>query len=154
LSLSVSSHASAAKAKAVDAMGHVPLAFEANQGQADSRVQYFSRGAGYTLFLTRDEAVLSLTNGKGQPDVLRIKLTGADAKSKVTALERLGWNTNYFIGKDPKKWRTNVPNYRKVQFDSVYPGVALVYYGNQRQLEHDFVVAPNADPKQIAMEIA
>src|SRR6185312_11478988 len=68
LSLSVSSHASAAKAKAVDAMGHVPLAFEANQGQADSRVQYVSRGAGYTLFLTRDEAVLSLTNGKGQPD--------------------------------------------------------------------------------------
>src|SRR4051794_24804109 len=85
LSVTASTHAPAAKAKAVDAMGHVPLAFEANNGQSDSRVQYLSRGAGYTLFLTRDEAVLTLTNAKGQPDILRIKLAGADAKSKVTA---------------------------------------------------------------------
>ena len=155
LSVSVSAKTKAAPAvKAADAMARVPLAFEANQGQVDKRVEYFSRGAGYTLFLTKDEAVLSLANAKGQPDVLRVKLTGADAKSKVSAIERLGWNNNYFIGKDPAKWRTNVPNYRKVEFDNVYPGVSLVYYGNQRQMEHDFVVAPDADAKKIAMEIA
>src|SRR5207237_3023320 len=99
------------KAKATDAMARVPLAFEANQGQVDSRVQYFSRGAGYTLFLTRDEAVLSLSAGKKSADVVRLKLTGAKADSKIHAIERLGWNSNYFIGNNPKKWRTNVANY-------------------------------------------
>ena len=129
------------------------MAFEANNGQVDSRVQFLSRGAGYTLFLTRDEAVLSLTNQNGQPDVLRVKLTGSGAKSKMSALE--SWvGTTTISSATTLSTGTNVPNYRKVQFEDVYPGVSLVYYGNQRQLEHDFVVAPEADPKQIAMEIA
>jgi hypothetical protein len=46
-----------------------------------------------------------------------------------------------------------VPNYAKVKYTSVYPGVDLVYYGNQRQLEYDFVVQPGADPRQIALQL-
>jgi hypothetical protein len=60
--------------------------------------------------------------------------------------------SNYFIGNDPKKWRTAVPNYAKVQYQDVYPGVDLVYYGNQRQLGYDFVVAPGADPRAIKLD--
>jgi hypothetical protein len=60
---------------------------------------------------------------------------------------------NYFIGNDPKKWHTDVPAYAKVKYTSVYPGIDLVFYGNQRELEYDFVVAPGADPKAIALGI-
>src|SRR5438105_1891527 len=63
----------------------------------------------------------------------------------------LAGTSNYFIGRDPKKWRTNIPNYAKVRFEDVYPGVDLVYYGNQQQLEYDFVVAPGADPSAIRL---
>src|SRR5439155_1974050 len=168
--------------------GKVSLSFEANQGQADPRVKFLSRGNGYTLFLTGDEAVLSLRSqkpevksqkqegrpwslvpghlqrtrdtvpgtkdkGPGTNDVLRMKLVGANQAAKVTALDELPGKSNYFIGTDPKKWRTDVPTYGKVKFESVYPGIDLVYYGNQRQLEYDFVVAPGADPKAIALKI-
>jgi hypothetical protein len=88
------------------------------------------------------------------PAVLRMKLVGADAAARVTGLEELPGKSNYFIGKDPKKWRTNVPNYARVQYKGVYPGVDLVYYGNQRQLEYDFVVAPGGDPEAIKLAVA
>ena len=78
--------------------------------------------------------------------VLRMKLVGANPQAKVAGTEELPGKSNYFIGNDPKKWRTNVPNYAKVKYASVYPGVDLVYYGNQGQLEYDFVVSPGADP--------
>ena len=53
---------------------------------------------------------------------------------------------NYFIGKDPKKWRTDVPTFRRVKVENVYGGIDSVYYGNQSQLEYDFVVKPGVDP--------
>src|SRR5439155_23827222 len=84
---------------------------------------------------------------------LQMKLVGANASPRVAGLEKLNGKSNYFLGKDPTKWRTNVSLYAKVKYDSVYPGVDLVYYGNQGQLEYDFVVAPGADPKAINLEI-
>ena len=87
------------------------------------------------------------------PGVLRMKLVAANAKAKVAGLDPLPGKSNYFLGNDPKKWRTNVPTYAEVKYATVYPGVDLVYYGNQGQLEYDFVVAPGADPKVIALEM-
>ncbi len=115
--------------------------------------KFLSRRMGYELLLTGDEAVLSL--GKAAPDAadgLRMKLVGANARAAVTGADELPGKSNYFIGNDPKKWRTNVPNYAKVKYQNVYPGVDLVYYGNQGgQLEYDFVVAPGADPHAIGL---
>jgi hypothetical protein len=88
------------------------------------------------------------------PQVMRMRLVGGNAKARVVALDELPGRSNYFIGNDPKKWRTNVPSYGRVKYDGVYPGVDLVYYGNQRQLEYDFVVAPGADPNQIKLSFA
>src|SRR5438876_9928559 len=82
-----------------------------------------------------------------------MKLVGANPSARVVGLDELPGKSNYFIGNDPKKWRTNVPNYAKVKYTSIYPGVDLVYYGNQRQLEYDFVVQPGADPGQIALQL-
>jgi hypothetical protein len=153
--------------------GKVPLSFEANHGQTDPRVQFFSRGQGYGLFLTPNEAVLELeklpagakkvTLGKGgksaaQPapetSVLRMKLVGGDAAAPVAAQDLLPGTVNYFRGNNPRKWATDVPTYKRVSYTGVYSGIDLVYYGNQRQLEYDFVVAPGADPKQIALSFS
>jgi hypothetical protein len=105
--------------------GKLPLGFEANQGQTDSRVRFLSRGRGYRLFLTADEAVLELQSaGKGPragrrpptpESVLRMKLIGANGGAAVTGSEELPGKSNYFIGDDPAKWRTNVPNYARVK---------------------------------------
>ncbi len=200
--------------------GKLPLSFEANQGQTDPRVRFLARGSGYAIFLTDDEAVLTLRKssrgmsrsgklavrdrlyagrpadphtglwpsvadglnsfwqslitdlsqfvpdpnaGKGtvaggaesqSPQVVRMKLVGGNAMARVVGLHKLSGRSNYFIGNDPKKWRTNVPSYSTVKYEAVYPGVDLIYYGNQRQLEYDFVVAPGADPSQIKLSFA
>ena len=151
--------------------GKLPLAFEANQGQTDQQVKFLSRGRGYALFLTGTEAVLALnqpqrtqrTRGESfmpssapsAPSAvqLRLRLLGANPGPEVRGLEELPGKSNYFIGNDPSRWRTNVPTYGKVEYRDVYPGVNLVYYGSGRQLEHDFVVAPGADPSQIRLAV-
>src|SRR5205814_2409450 len=66
-------------------------------------------------------------------------------------LDELPGKSNYLLGNDPSRWRTNVPTYRKVKYQDAYPGIDLVFYGNQRQLEYDFVVAPGADPAAIRL---
>ncbi len=132
----------------VASYAELPLSFEANQGQADASVEFLSRGSGYALFLTANEAVLML--GK-DATMLQMKLLGANPAPSITGVGELSGKSNYFIGDDPEQWRTNVPNYSKVQLAGVYPGVDLVYYGNQRELEYDFVVAPGAAPSAISL---
>src|SRR5207249_3517761 len=102
---------------------------------------------------TRDSAQKTKDKGLGTSDVLRMKLVGANQAAKVTALDELPGKSNYFIGNDPKQWRADVTTYGKVKYEGVYPGIDLVYYGNQRQLEYDFVLAPGADPKAITLAI-
>jgi YVTN family beta-propeller protein len=133
--------------------GKLPLSFEVNQGQTDKQVKFLSRGNGYNLFLTPTEAVLALKPGKEQSSdmVLRMQLKGSNTAPQVIGLDELPGKSNYFIGNDPQKWRTNVSHYAKVRYREVYPGVDLIYYGNQRQLEYDFVVAPGADPKAVML---
>jgi hypothetical protein len=132
------------------AYGQLPLSFEANVGQSDQRVRFLARGPGYTLFLTASaEAVL--VSGKGAPQVARMGLAGANPRPDVCALEERAAKSYYFIGNDPARWRGKVANYGRVRYQAVYPGIDLVYYGNQRQLEYDLVVAPGADPSRIQL---
>src|SRR4029077_5743178 len=86
--------------------------------------------------------------------VLRMKFRNANPAAKVTGTDKLAGTGNYFIGNDPAKWRTNVPTYAKVKYEGIYSGIDLVYYGNQRQLEYDFIVAPGADPRRIAFDVS
>ena len=78
-------------------------------------------------------------------------LVNANRGSEAAGRDALPGKSHYLIGSDPAKWRTNVPTYAKVGYEDVYPGVDLVYYGNQGQLEYDFVVAPGADPRVITL---
>ena len=153
--------AAATDARVSETYGKLPLQFEANRGQTDKQVRFLSRGAGYSLYLTSSEAVLVLSQPRADAKrdaqtpaksvALRMSLVGATRKPEVSGLDELPGKANYFIGKDRSKWRTNVPTYAKVHYQNVYPGIDLVYYGNQRQLEYDFVVAPGADPKKIVL---
>jgi hypothetical protein len=147
----------------------LPLSFEPNQGQTNRSVRFLSRGSGYALYLTSDEALLSLLRPSASvakerlsplhktktddftPTLLRMKLVGANPAPIVSGIEELPGKSNYFIGNNPKTWQRNVPTFAKVKYKNVYPGVDLVYYGNQGWLEYDFVVAPGADPRMIEL---
>jgi hypothetical protein len=142
----------------------LPLNFEPNQGQTDKQVEFLSRGNGYSLFFTPKQAVLALilpaktvkqqaTTQQVESRVLRMEWVGANQRAQILGLNPQSGKSNYFIGKDPKNWQTNIPTYAKIQYCSVYPGIDLVFYGNQRQLEYDWVVAPNADPRLIKLKI-
>src|SRR5262249_37507418 len=141
------------RAKVIEAYGRLPLRFEANAGQMDARVKFFSRGAGYGLFLMANEAVLESWKGNDntRSSTLRMKLVNANARPKIEGLDQLPGQSNYLIGADPKLWQRGVPNYAKVRYREVYPGVDLVFYGNQNRLEYEFVVAPGADPNTIRL---
>src|ERR1035441_9119212 len=144
----------------------VPLSFEPNQGQTDSAVQFLSRGSGYALFLTPGQVLLNLerqqaapaaaeghTPGAASVDTVRMSLIGANPKANAVALDPQPGVVSYFIGNDPKNWRSGIPTYGKVEYPQIYPGVDLIFYGNQRQLEYDFVVAPGADTSRIAWRV-
>lgn len=133
--------------------GKVPLSFEPNRGQADSQVQFLARGRGYALFLAAGHAVLSLQQ-PAATDVLDMELIGANAAVSPAGVDRQPGVVNYFNGQNPKNWHTAIPTYAQVKSSDIYPGIDLVFYGNQRQLEYDFVVAPGADPRQIAWNIS
>jgi hypothetical protein len=157
------SAASADSARVAAAYGQLPLSFEANLGETDPEVRFLSRGAGYSLFLTPTQAVLTLQQPAAAgsqpapaasvaPDtVLRMQLVGANDNPQVIGEDQLPGVSNYLIGNDPRQWHTAIPTYGKVAYHGVYPGIDLLYYGNQQQLEYDFTVAPGADPAAITL---
>ena len=116
-------------------------------------MQFLSRGKGYTLFLTPDEAVFSLrkSDQKADASVLRMKLVGANANAELSGQQELQGKVNYMIGNDRTKWRTNVPTYRKVQYNDVWPGVDMVWYGTQTELEYDFVINRGSEVSQVRL---
>lgn len=151
-----------------------PIYFEKNVGQANPKAKFISRSEGYKIFLTQQgEAVFSiktssmpnpaLTNSDGLGGVnvripnqtlstFSMKFADSNPKPKVTSEDELLTKVNYFIGNDSRKWHTDISTYGKVRYQEVYPGVDVLFYGTQRQLEYDFVVAPKANPAQVQIE--
>jgi hypothetical protein len=150
----------------------LPLAFERNQGQADPHVKYTARANGYSVFLTANEAVLAIsssphstaqpsrthrahtaqrTSEKVESATIDMRLVAGNANPEITAGDPLPGIVNYYAGSDPKNWHTGVRQYSSVSYRDVYPGVSMVFHGEQRQLEFDFRVSPGADPKAIAL---
>jgi subtilase family serine protease len=154
-----------------EAYERMPLRFEGNQGQTDASVKYVSRGSGYALFLLPTEAVLGLNPTPAKPvaaepagrlgialpvepkppTVVRMKFVGGNENPEIRALDPLPGKSHYFVGSDRNQWRTDVPAFARVEYRDVYPGVSVVFYGNQRQLEYDFIVSPGADPGSIRL---
>jgi len=140
------------------ALGHLPLIFEANRGQSNPAVKFLARGSGYELFLTANEAVLALQPPSGktpkslrQLSVLSMGLAQANPHAEVSGADLLPGKSNYFIGNDLSQWHRGIPQYSRVRYRNVYPGIDLVYYGNRGRLESDFEVAPGSNPRQVAL---
>ncbi len=150
--------------------GNLPLSFEPNRGQTDSRVKFVSRAGKHTLWLTKDEAVLAVgrqprtsrTDGTHEavrsqdeiePAILRMRFVGANVTATIRGESRQQGTVNYFIGK-LNEWRTSIPTYARVRYSSLYPGIDLIFYGNNRELEYDLVVSPGSDPGQIKLGIS
>lgn len=180
---SVPAAAANAKQKASAAYGRLALSFEENRGQAQTGVDFAARGPGYTLGLSPTEAAFALNRQSSPNDtaglssiqeekpaqidgagevarskiaatILRMKLVGANRTANVEGRDELEGKVNYFRGNDPAKWQTGVSTFAKVRYIDVYPGIDIEYYGNQKQLEYDFVIAPGRDPSAIALEFA
>jgi uncharacterized repeat protein (TIGR01451 family) len=151
----------------------MPLFFEANEGQAAPSVRFLTRSGGYTMYLAPTETVLvEGKNGSASGDkfrkgftalradtknskqsVLRMELLGANSAPEFQGLQELPGKVNYLIGKNEAAWHTNVALFSEVHMARVYPGVDLLFHGDQRQLEYDFIVAPGADPGRIGFKI-
>jgi hypothetical protein len=161
-------------------MGTLPLAFEANQGQTDPQVKYMARGNGYTVFLTANDTVFALhsssqaaatrvTRNRGlagttQPAAapaaekdrtaaIHMHLIGGNPQSQIIADSKLPGRSNYFIGNDRSQWHADVAQYARISYRDAYPGVTMAYYGVQKQLEFDFIVAPGAIPAAIRLGV-
>ena len=121
-----------------------------NTGQTDEAVDFLSRGDGYSVFLTDGDAVMVLSGSESQ-HVVRLDLVDANTDLNVAGQDQLASNSNYLIGNDESNWQTDVDNFASVYYEDVYDGIDLRYYGNQRQLEYDFVVAAGTDPNAIRL---
>lgn len=146
--------------------GQLPITFEANRGQVRPQARFLAHGRGYTALLNSTGITLSLRPASAPKRASQDVNAGAGSGSATIELRLMGaansslageviqpGHVNYFFGNNPKKWLTNVPTYAKVRGKGIYPGIDLVYYGNQRQLEYDFEVSPGADPNRIRFEI-
>ena len=148
--------AAAEKSAPAPDFGGSPISFEANHGQTDPQVDFLAQGPGYQLFLSSNDVTLLMENrsGKTLPRAvsLRMKLRGAIETEHGQGLQELAGRKNYLVGNDPAKWRRDIPLFAKIRYPEIYHGIDIVYYGNQRQMEYDFVLKPDADPAQIGLE--
>jgi hypothetical protein len=153
--------------------GKLPLTFEPNQGQTDPRVKFLARRDGYTVFLSSTETTLELSApsvpcstafpasrpssranwAKRASATVRLTLGGSNPRTPIESVDVQPGSSNYLIGSDPSKWHRNIPRYARVKYSAVYPGIDLVYHGNQSDLESDYVLAPHADVTRIDMRI-
>ena len=127
----------------------VPLAFEQNVGQLDASVQFLAHGSGYAVALTNGDAILALQNADSTA-LVKLQVVGKNATPAAAGEQLLESKTKYLIG-DQANWRTDIANYAAVSYQNVYDGIDLRYYGSQRQLEYDFIVAAHHDVNSIQL---
>jgi uncharacterized repeat protein (TIGR01451 family) len=160
-------HSDDSHSKARSLFAGLPLIFEPNQGQAnldpsDARARFVAHGSGYSILLGSEGAILSLicppssrlAPGLGRVESFQMKIAGANPQVSLTSAEPLPGKSNYFLGNDSRKWRRGVPEFAQVRYENVYPGINLLFYGNQGRLEYDFQIAPGADPGRPELEFA
>jgi len=146
----------------LEPVGRPTLSFEENRGQTDSSVKFLARGPGYHLYLTAKEAVVvpgalystlnSIDQARAGSSAVRMEFIGA-SPSDVEGVGTSATQSHYFIGRNPDAWRTNVPNYSKVRYANVYPGIDVIYYGWRNQLEYDLLISPGADLGSVRLAI-
>jgi len=169
--LSKTSSSKNSSSKIASNFGNLPLSFEPNRGQSDSRVKFISRAHNETLFLTQTGATMqgltpapsgrtgSVVAGikkafrvaapRVESSAVRMEFVGASDAAKIEGIDRNAGVTNYFVGSNPKNWHAGIPNYSKVRYTGLYRGIDLVLYGDASHFEYDLIVAPGANPRAV-----
>jgi hypothetical protein len=151
-----------------------PLVFEPNRDATEPAARWVGRAHNYQVCIGEDGVRILFRDGPGQasaiqpttqakavsapvktlPNTLQIKLSGSHPWTTISGLEPTGGYSHYFIGNNPEKWRTQIPQYGRLKVTGVYDGIDLVLYSDHGDLEYDFVVSPGADPQQIRLSFA
>lgn len=151
-----------ASSEIIDAYKRLPMSFEKNKGQADKDIDFIARGPGYRVLLAHGEATLDLASRHsdassmpGQPPHNPIRMRFVEASPDTIAIggDQLPGKVSYFRGADPATHLIDIENFARVQYAAIYPGIDVIYYGNQRQLEYDLIVGPGADPGRIKLAV-
>jgi uncharacterized repeat protein (TIGR01451 family) len=143
------------KDRILSAFSSLPLRFEPNVGQSDPAVKFLAHESGYDLLLASAAATVRLCrqpSSSHKSEYVQMKIVGANQNASVVGADLLPGKTNYFLGSDASKWHTNVPQFARVEYENIYAGINLAFYGNRGRLEYDFKVAPGADPSQAELE--
>lgn len=139
----------AGSAIATDARALPSLAFEANRGQLDRRVQFVLRAPDYTAFFLEDRVTIGFRAEDGSASTVSMKLRGANRRAALEGVDEIAIRAGYLRGRDAARWVRNVPHYAKLCYRDIYPGVDLVFRREADRLEYDWVVAPGGDPSAI-----
>ncbi|HLY92255.1 MAG TPA: SBBP repeat-containing protein, partial [Candidatus Angelobacter sp.] len=124
---------------------NLPLSFEVNRGQTAPQVKYLARSREGALFFTNEGVTVAIPR-QGAFRVLFENAAAPDIHPEQMLIAR----SNYLTPRDGQPV-INVENYGALRYSSLYPGIDVRFYGQGRHLEHDFVLAPGADPAQIVL---
>jgi hypothetical protein len=137
----------------LDKPAPVPLTFEGNRGQAPAQYSYVLRHDGMEAKFFRNGVDFFLPGQGKEGGRLRLEILSPDHNAAPIAEELLKGKSNYLLGSDSARWIRDVPNYARIGYQNIYPGISLVFYGTGSELEHDFTVAAGADPSSIAFQL-
>ena len=157
-----------------DAWGKLPLYFIKNDGQVDERAKFYEKSAGHTTFFTKEGVYLSMVKesetqssrnrssgllsqslresknrSNFKTEIIKLSLLNANKDPEIIAEGLQEGKVNYLIGNAPEKWKTNIPTYKAVIYKEAYPGIDIKFYGNNRQMEYDIIVKPDADATKV-----
>lgn len=135
----------------------LPLLFEPAAKEQAAAYDFLARAPGHVVWLKSGEAFFHLRERSDQAGhastdaIIRMHVVGAQKDRVPAGLDRQTGVVNVLRGSDPSAWRTNVPTYARVRYSSILPGIDWEFYGTPDSLEHDFIVAPGADPTTIEL---
>lgn len=144
----------------------LPIVFEENRGHFPEAVRFSARKGDVRFYFSpaslsivfpklkpRSIEMASAAKGNDAAVTVTQQLVRANQASVLHGVEKSGSVSNYFVGGNPQAWQTHVPNWKRIQYDDIYPGISLSYGSSAGKLSYEFVVAPKADPKQIAFRM-
>ncbi len=131
-----------------------PLTLEPNRGQAPKNVDFVGSGLNHKFLLSSAGARLEIFDAATKSvEPVQLQFVGANASAAGQGLEKVAFTSAYFSASDKEGLQRNLPNYSKVLYRQVWPGIDVLYYGNREKLEYDLIVAAGADPDAIKIKL-
>jgi hypothetical protein len=144
----------------IPTLGGLPLSFIENRGQWDERARFSVRGPEMAVFFTPHSFAIDLAGRQERSTASSDRIThagvfltfeGADEGVVLEGVDPLPGRYNYFIGRDPSQWHTEVPSYAAIRYRGMYPGVDVRVHEQEGQLEYDLIADTSADLDAIVL---